>query len=224
MSYAMVKRLIHKDWYFNRWVIAAYVAAGLLSLLTIGIGGETGFFAGSILLITVLISIGIHLVMISVVHERTEQTLAFVMTLPISVREYTTAKILANVTIFGTAWMTLFIGTIALIASRGTLPDGLIPFAVVTLVEIFASYCLILAVALVSESQSWTIGAMVLGNLLLQGVMYGVSNAPNIGKEMTADSIIWRQPITGLLGAELAAILLILALTFYFQSRKTDFL
>jgi ABC-2 type transport system permease protein len=224
MSTTMVKRLIHKDWYFNRWAIAAYTAVGLLSLAIIGAGGEPGFFAGSILLITVLISIGIHLVMITVIHERSEQTLAFVMTLPISAREYTTAKILANVTIFGTAWTILFVGTIALIAGRGTLPDGLIPFAVVILVEILASYCLILAVALVSESQGWTIGAMVLGNLLLQGVMYGVSNAPLIGKEMTGDTIIWRQPITGLLGVELAAILLMLVLTFYLQSRKTDFL
>jgi hypothetical protein len=65
---------------------------------------------------------------------------------------------------------------------------------------------------------------MVLGNLLLQGVMYGVSNAPFVGKEMTGEAIVWRQPIAGVLGMEIAAIVLILVLTFYLQSRKTDFL
>ena len=100
MNTSRVKRLILKDWYFNRGAIAAYVVVGLLSLLAIGLGGEGGFYGGSILLITVLISIGIHLVMITVIHERTEQTLPFVMTLPVSAKEYTTAKILANMLIF----------------------------------------------------------------------------------------------------------------------------
>ena len=78
--------------------------------------------------------------------------------------------------------------------------------------------------ALVTESQGWTIGAMVLGNLLLQGVMYGVSHAPGAAQSFAANAIVWRQPIAGLLGVELAAVLLMLGLTFYLQSRKTDFL
>lgn len=224
MNTPMVKRLIHKDWYFNRGAIASYVAVGLLSLLALGLGGEGAFYIGSILLITVVISIGIHLVMITVIHERSEQTLAFVMTLPISAKEYTTAKVLANMLIFFLAWATLVIGTVAVIAGRGTIPDGLIPFAVVILGYLFTSYCLTLSVALVTESQGWTIGAMVLGNLLLQGVMYGVSHAPGVAQDFAANAIVWRQPITGLLGIELAAILLMLGLTFYLQSRKTDFL
>jgi ABC-type transport system involved in multi-copper enzyme maturation permease subunit len=224
MNTSRVKRLIQKDWYFNRWAIAAYVAVGLLSLLALGAGSEAAFYIGSILLITVVISIGIHLVMLTVIHERTEQTLAFVMSLPVSAKEYTTAKILANMLIFSLAWAVLVIGTVAVIAGRGTIPDGLIPFAVVILGYLFTSYCLTLSVAIVTESQGWTIGAMVLGNLLLQGVMYGVSHTPGAAQDFAANAIVWRQPIAGLLGIELAAILLLLGLTFYLQSRKTSFL
>lgn len=224
MNYPMVRRLIYKDWYFNRWAIAAYVAAGLLALVPIALGGQAGFFAGSVLLITVLISIGIHLTMVSVVNERRDQTLAFVMTLPISVADYTTAKLAANLAIFGAAWTTLLVWTVAVIAGRGNLPDGLIPFAVAVLAQLFAGYCLVLGTALVSESLGWTIGAIVVTNLLVQGVMYWLSNLPAVARDLTGDAIAWRPQIVGLLWAELAAILLVLALTFYLQTRKTDFL
>ncbi|HKV08787.1 MAG TPA: ABC transporter permease [Thermoanaerobaculia bacterium] len=224
MNTSRVKHLIHKDWHFFRGPIVAYIAAGLLSLFAIGKGGDAAFYIGSILLITVVISIGIHLVMLTVVQERSEQNLAFVMSLPVSAKEYTAAKVLANLLIFSLAWVILVIGTVAVIAGRGAIPDGLIPFAVVLLGYLFTSYCLTLGVAIVTESQGWTIGAMVLGNLLLQGVMYGVSHAPGMAQDFAANAIVWRQPITGLLGVELAAILLTLGLTFYLQSRKTDFL
>jgi len=223
MNHAMVQRLIYKDWYFNRFAITAYVAAGLLSLVALALGGEAGFYAGSILLITVLVAVGAHMAMIAVT-ERRDQTLAFVMTLPISTLEYTTAKIVGNLMIFFAAWTTLLVGTVAVIAGRQALPDGLIPFAIVVLFQLFAGYCLMLSVALVSESQGWTIGALVLGNLLLNGVIFAVSNAPGVGANMKSDSIVWSQPIVGVLWAEVAAILFLLGLTFYLQTRKTDFL
>lgn len=224
MNTSRVKRLIQKDWYFIRAAVAAYIATGLLAIFAIGYGSEGAFYGGSILLITVVISMGIHLVMLSVVQERSEQALAFVMSLPVSPKEYTAAKVLANLLIFAFAWVILLVGTVAVIAGRGAIPDGLIPFAVVLLGYLLTSYCLTLGVAIVTESLGWTIGAMVLGNLLLQGVMYGVSHAPGMAQDFAANVIVWRQPITGLLGAELGVILLMLSLTFYLQSRKTDFL
>ncbi len=221
---AMVKRLILKDWYFQRWTIAGYLAAGALALVLLGTGGETSFFAGSILMITVLIALGIHLAMATVVQERTEQTLPFVMSLPISPREYTAAKVLANVLIFLIPWVALTLGTFAVIVGRVGMPHGLIPFATLVLVEIFASYCLILAVALVSESQGWTIGAIIFGNLFVQGFLYYVSHIPAIAATLKGPSILWSRPAVTLLLAEVAVILLLLGLTFWLQGRKTDFI
>lgn len=224
MNIEMIKRLVRKDWHFMRWALAAYVVAGVLSLVPIAFGGQGAFFAGSIALITVIISIGIHLTMQTVVQERSEHTLAFVMTLPVSPIDYTIAKLLANVLIFGTAWLILLIATIAVIASRGALPDGLIPFATAILMQLLAGYCLLLAVAIVSESMGWTIGAIIIGNLALQGVMYALGNTPAIEQANRTDVLVWSQPITGLLLAYLIAIVVMLALTFHLQSRKTDFL
>jgi|CXWL01.1.fsa_nt_gi ABC-type transport system involved in multi-copper enzyme maturation permease subunit len=220
---AMVRLLVRKDWYFLRWPIAAYLLAGGLALALIGRGGEGAFFAGSVLLVTVLISVGIHLPMATVVEERKDQTLPFVMSLPISPREYTTAKILANLGIFLIPWVVLVVGSLAVIAGRAALPDGLIPFTVLVLGEILVATCLILAVALVSESQGWTIGAIVAGNLGFQAFLYGVSHLPSISQAMKGQDIVWSPAAVGILTAELAAVVALLAATFYLQSRKTDF-
>jgi ABC-type transport system involved in multi-copper enzyme maturation permease subunit len=221
---AMVRRLILKDWYFHRWAILAYIVTGAIALGLVAKGGEGAFYLGSVLLITVLIAVGIHLPMATVVEERKEQTLAFVMSLPISSQEYTTAKVLGNLLIFLVPWLTLMAGTVFVIAGRQALPNGLIPFAAILLVEILASTCLILGVALVSESQGWTIGAIVFGNLLFQGFLYYVSHIPSVAAAMQSPTAVWNSAEITLLVVEVAAIALILGLTFYLQSRKTDFL
>ena len=51
--------------------------------------------------------------MVTVVEERNEQTLPFVMSLPISPMEYTTAKILANLLIFLVPLGALMLGSFA---------------------------------------------------------------------------------------------------------------
>ncbi len=224
MNRALIQKLIYKDWYFNRWALFAFVALGLASLVPIATGGEGGFYAGSVLLITAVISIGIQLTMLSVIYERTEHTLPFVMSLPISFREYTTAKIVGNVSIFTAAWLTLVTATVAVIAQRSTLPDGLIPFAILVLGWLFVGYVVTLTVAIVSESLGWTVGAIVVANLSLQAVMYWVSHLPGAKEDLLADAIVWRSPHLALLSAEAGGILLLVALTFYLQSKKTDFL
>jgi ABC-2 type transport system permease protein len=222
---SMVRHLVLKDWHFNRWAILGYLAAGALSLLLLALGSEWWFYAGSILLITVLITVGIHLPMATIINERKEQTLAFVMSLPISHREYTTAKILANLLIVLLPWAALTFGCLALLAVRTRLSAaGLIPFAAVALTEILVGSCLMVAVALVSESLEWTVGAIVLTNLMFQGFLYWVSHIPSMAAAMKSGTVTWSALAIELLLGEAGAILLLLGLTFYLQSRKKDFL
>lgn len=220
---AMVKRLILKDWYLQRWLVRGYFAAGIVSLVILGMGGQAAFYAGTVLLMTVLIAMSAQVVMGTVVKERSEQTLPFIMTMPVSTRQYTTAKILANVLIVFVPWLALALGTIGVLGSpKG--PHGLIPFAVIILTELFVSYSLTLAVAIVTESEGWTIGMIISGNLFLQGFLYVVARMPGIGGNMGGTRAVWSEPAVLLLLCELAAIPLILGLTYYVQSRKTDFL
>jgi ABC-type transport system involved in multi-copper enzyme maturation permease subunit len=224
MSTFMIQRLIRKDWHLMRGTILLYLAAGAVALGLIAWGSEPTFVAGLILIITVLIALGIHVTMATVVVERTEQTLPFVMTLPVSFQEYTVAKVLANLAIFLIPWTAITAGILAMLAVRTGYPAGAIQFYFLVAMELFASYCLVLAVALISESQGATIGATVFGNLFLQAFLYKVSRIPAIAATLKGDRAVWSPPATHVLLGEIAVIVVLLGLTFWLQSRKTDFL
>jgi ABC-2 type transport system permease protein len=222
MSYPMVRRLILKDWHFQRWPIAGLLALGATAIVVIAVGGNGSFYIGSILLLTVLITTGIVLPMMTVIGERKGQTLAFVMTLPISTRDYAVAKILANLLIFLIPFTTLGAATLGLFWLAGSF--GLIPFTLVILGELFASYCLLLGVAVVSESEGWTIGVMAAANLFFQGFIYYVAHMPGIGSTMSGHTMVWNRGGVSILAGELALSVVFVVLTFVLQERKTDFL
>src|SRR5262245_37633593 len=96
MNIGMVKRLIAKDWYLQRWPILGGLGAGAIAVALVGAANETAFYIGFVLLVSVLITVGVQLAMSTVLLERKEQTLSFVMSLPISAREYTVAKLAGN--------------------------------------------------------------------------------------------------------------------------------
>ena len=224
MNASMVKRLILKDWYLQRWAIAGYLAAGVLAVALLAVGSEAAFYGGSVLLVSVLITAGIHLAFATVLLERKEQTLAFVMSLPISAREYTTAKIVGNLLMFLIPWATLVLASVIVILGAESLQDGLIPVTVVIFTEIFVSTCLLLGVALVSESQGWTVGTLVAGNLFFNFFIYGIFRIPAIAAASKSAAIVWGGPVMALLATEAAAIVLLLGITFVLQDRKTDFI
>ena len=127
---AMVPLLIRKDWYLHRYEILGAVAVGLIALPITVFTGKAGFILGVILLVGALVTISMQMAITTVINERKEQTLAFVMSLPVSPREYTTAKILANLLIFLLAWAVILLGALALILLAPGIPHGILPFAV----------------------------------------------------------------------------------------------
>ena len=224
MSTSIVQRLISKDWYLLRKPVLAYVAGGIVSLMLLQFGGAAAFNIGSLLIITLLIAFGMHVVMATVVGERIDQTLPFVMSLPISIAQYTLAKIVANATLFVGGWSIISVGVAAVVLFRAGVPHGLIMLSTIMLLYLLASYFVLLTVAVTTESMGATIGTVVTSNILLNVLMYSLSNVPSIKSTYGSASVVWTG--TGLLviGAELAVIVFALAATFVFQSRKTNFL
>jgi ABC-2 type transport system permease protein len=224
MNHSGITRLILKDWYLQRWTVLASVAAGAAALGVIAAGGKVAALLGIVLLATVIIAVGAQLAVSTIVSERAGQTLAFVMSLPISYREYTAAKILGNLLIFLVPWLALVLGSFATIAVTPGLPLGLVPYVAIMSTEILVSTCLVVAVALATESQGWTIGAVMVGNLALNGVGYVVAHIAAISNGMEGPRIGWSSTASAILAAEFATITLLLGLTFFWQSRKKDFL
>jgi ABC-2 type transport system permease protein len=223
MNYEMVKRLILKDWYLQRGVILASLAGVVATLGIIATGGKVAFLLGLILLIMVIISIGAQMAVATIVTERKEQTLPFVMSLPISYREYTASKIWGNLLIFLIPWLTMVLGSFGLLLLSPS-SRGLLPYTAVMSTEILVSTCLILAVALITESQGWTVAAIMVGNLAVNGIGYIVAHIAGIAKGMWGSTIQWSGAASALLLAEFTTIAVLLGLTFFVQAKKKDFL
>jgi ABC-2 type transport system permease protein len=229
MNYSMVKSLILKDWYFQRITILLSLAGGALSLAIVIFGGQAGFTIGLILLVTILAMISGMTVMNNVLGERENQTLPFLMSLPISYLEYTTSKILGALLIFVPFWLAIVAASLCLILAAPVI-HGLFAFTVIMAFEILVSNCLLIAVALVTESKGWSIAAMVTGNVAISLVGFIVAHIPGIRAGMWgangawSTTIQWSPAATISLAIEFALIALFLGGAFFIQSRKQDFL
>ena len=81
-----------------------------------------------------------------------------------------------------------------------------------------------MAVALISESEGWTIGAIVIANILFQLFLFYISNGSPMANTIEGSIAIWSPFTIVLLIALFIVAFIILGLTFVIQARKTDFI
>jgi len=220
----MIRRLIFKDFYFQRPMLVLALAGGFVGLVLLGLGHDVAFHTGTVLLITALIGHGAYLAMDSVIEERKAQTLAFVLSLPISFRDYVKAKIFGNLLIFGISWSLLTAGTLVLFSVDPEIPNGLIPISLILLTEIFASTALILAVSLITNSVAWAIGCIIAGNIVFNGFLFFLARVPSIGNTIEGPVAVWHRDTLLMLGAEVATIVAALTVAYFVVARRKDFI
>jgi hypothetical protein len=220
---SVVQTLIFRDWYRHRLYLLLSVAAGGLALAVFQMGGEIPMILGATWFFVSLIVLGSMLPVTNVVNERKKQTLPFLMSLPLSVFQYTSAKIVSTVAMFLVPWLALVIAAVSFVAGRRNIPHGIIPVILVLAGLTFIGFCLIAGVALVSESEGWTIAATVASNSSYGFSWYLLARNPAIRGDMQSSVVVWSSTVLTILAAELAVIAVILGLTFYLQSRKRDF-
>ena len=113
MKGSVVRTLILSDWKRHRTVLAAFIVGGGLALALLQIGGELPTILGATWFFMALIVLGCMLPPFNVVNERKKQILPFLMSLPISITQYTTAKLLSTVGMFLVPWVTLVVGAVS---------------------------------------------------------------------------------------------------------------
>lgn len=221
MNRAVIRRLVLADLYLFRWMILGAVAAGAVSIALMPLG-RAAAYVGSVLLICVLIVLNIFLVMSGVVQERKDKVLVFLLSLPISPKQYTAAKIVSNTIGFVVPWLLLTAATV--VTTRVSwIPDGTIPFLVAVLGYLFFYYCLLLAVGLVSDSTGWHAAVITFGNLSVNFLIAFLSVLPSVTMHRDGPMAVWTSDIVTILVLELAVGAAAIALAWYFRSRDTDF-
>lgn len=213
-----------KDWQLNIPVIVLCTMGGMAALGVLLIGGQTPLVLGAVFFFVSMIFCASFLPMSNIVNERKKQTLAFMMSLPITPARYGIAKLLSTLGMFLIPWLTLVAAALFMILGRHVLPNGAIPIALILAAVPFVGFCLITGTSIVGESEGWAIAASAIVNSSYWIAWYLiVSYAPSLTRTWAGPVAVWNAAAVEILASEFAAILMILVLTVLLQTRKHDF-
>ena len=221
MSGSVVGQLILKDLYLLRWMIAGSLFAGGVSIAMMPMG-KTSAYVGGVSLICVLIILNIFLVMVGVAQERKDKVLLFILSLPVSTREYTRAKVFANAIAFVVPWTILSVANIAMIMAT-ELPDGALPFWVTVLVYQLFYYCTLLAVSLLTGSTGWHTAAIIVGNVSVNFLIPFLLARPSVIAHAGGATAVWSADLVTIIILEFVAGVAALGAAMYVHSRRPDF-
>lgn len=222
MNARAVRILFLKDLFLCRWPLFGYLVGGLISAGVACLPGATAGFVGFILMITVAIAAGIHLIGSLLLAESIDQTRVFVMSLPVSLLDYSIAKIGVVLTTFLIPWSAmlalLVIATVVVPGAR----QGMIAVLPMMFLFLLAGFSAQLVTAVVTESVGWTIVVVVLGNVLLNLFLKGLFEHPVIAELSRSEALYWPPVVWQIMAAEIAVIVAGVALALFFQTRQRD--
>ena len=217
-----IRALVLKDWQLFEKQLAAHVLGGILALALIGHARAWSFYVGSLMLIIIMVSASCFAVSTSLMSERKEKTLAFVMSLPVSPLDFYLAKLIGNLITFGVPFL-VFAGGAVAVTLTTPVPDGLVTLVVLICAHQLLAFCVSLCVALQVESEGWNIFAMVGSSVLINPLMAGLSQIPDIQRYWQGNEVVWSWQALSILAAQLVASLALLGFASWRHLRKQAF-
>lgn len=224
MNATMIRHLLRKDLRMMSVPVLGYFLAGLLAVAMLAMGSKAAFYGGMVLMISALVTLSVHPPVNSLCHERKDGTLAFIMSLPISPRDYLWSKLLFNLLTFFVPTTALLLATCALFAWQDAIPDGMIPFVVILFGALGTNAVIILAVAVVTESLEKTIITMAVCNLAFHAVFYAAANLQSMQTHIGGPVAVWNGTVFAFLAAFAAVTAATFAAMVWLKMRKTDVL
>jgi len=227
MNVPTIKQLVLKDLYLHR-----YPTLGLaLALPVVGIapalfGGETMWRqAGLTIMNNSLIYLIFFLPIATIFMERKNHTLPFVMSLPVSYKEYTAAKLIGSMLVFAVTCGVVVLALPAIVARSQQLARGVWPVLAVIIGVYVVIFVVTLGVCLVAESFFWTLALGMLSAVFAFLVFPLLESIPpHLIEHWTSERIVWDGEVLFVLTLELLVSLTVIAATFALQKRKQDFL
>jgi hypothetical protein len=180
------------------------------------------FFVGGSILVVALILLNIMLVMGSLINERKEKIRVFLLSLPVSTTQYNVAKLVSSMIAYLVPAVVLTLGGIVLLLAT-PLPNGFIPLFVATSVHCFFYFCVLLAVALVTDNQTWITTVIIFGNVSVSFVIPGLINLSSMRGSFGTETPVWSTDVVMFITVELVIAIAALALSFVVNSRQTEF-
>jgi ABC-type transport system involved in multi-copper enzyme maturation permease subunit len=219
---SIVLRLMMKDWYLSRTLLAVVGVLGAVSIASLYLRHGLISLVGMVVSLFATMFLGILMPSETIINERMRQNLPFVMSLPVSPMQYTTAKILANWVAFLALWLPIAAGMIGTVAGT-QIYGGIIPIMLLAAFTPFTTFALFVAAAIVTESHARAMGTMIASTAGYSVAWTVIARDPGFWQDVRSPVAIWNPTMISILSIEIGTIVVALALTFYLQSRKTDF-
>ncbi|HBN13804.1 MAG: hypothetical protein CMQ46_06535 [Gammaproteobacteria bacterium] len=218
---SVIVQLVKKDLSLRIRLVPIVILAGLVSLATIAIE-SVGPIISSVLYITTLVAFSVLIGMYNVTMERDKQVQLFVLSLPVSHRQYTISKTLSSLLLFMIPWIVLTAASLAAIVLLAAEPDGLIVFMLPMQLYFAVNFCIFLAVMLVTSSEKIVISTIILTNMGITLVINLLMRMPSIAQSMSADLIVWPADVVLIVLLEIAACVLLPLAAVVTQNKKQD--
>ena len=216
----VVRKLIAKELYLYRWLIAVTVFSGLVCL-GVSCLGRISFGIGSIMFLTVVVAYGCVLPMFSITSDRKEKSVVFVLSLPISRADYRRSKMAGVLLSFLIPWCVLLAAAVVVIKAS-LIPDGMILLTVLLMGLVLTNFCLIVSVLMVTASETFTILLILCTNVSVTFFIVGLTNLTSIGPASARQTLVWDTAALTVLGCEAAAIVVLTFISVWTSGREPD--
>jgi ABC-type multidrug transport system permease subunit len=222
MTRSIVWQLAMKDLRLAWPLVVGSLVLGVLSL-AVSPWSAPAFFVGGSALVVSLVLLNVMLVMSTLVSERKEKIRVFMLSMPVSTTQYSVAKLLSSLIAYLVPAALLTLGGVILLVAT-PLPNGFIPLFVATVVHCTLYFCVLLAFALVTDSQGWTTTVIVCGNVSISFVIPGLIYMSSVGPNLGTENVVWSADVVAFIAIELALAVAALAISFVVNSKKTEFI
>jgi ABC-2 type transport system permease protein len=214
MSGSVVRRLVVKDVYLHRYMLVLALVFGLVSVIVSGTS-RVGFNVGSVFYLSTVIAFGVILVIYGIAQERKDKALLFVLSLPISPKQYLQAKMLSIFTIFFVPWFVLTAGAVVMMLVT-IIPDGLVPFFILVSTFMLMNFTVILCVALLTVNELAITSTVILTNMSVSLFFILLGSIPAIQVHTVDNVVVWSRQFFIVLATQIVVMLIALTLPVYF--------
>jgi hypothetical protein len=228
MSTSIIPQLIRKDLLMSRKIIMMFCLVSLASIGMLGIlfGRIPNWVLVNVaflLLVAPAATCGIVLLMKTNVFEKEKSTQSFIMSLPITVKEFTVAKLLVNLPVFCTFWLAVTVVAFYFSFGLGLFPPGAAPFITMVFLGVFAAYTCILSTSLLSQNLGTTVLSIMIFEIGTSAYLWIIAFLDPIARHIYGPEAIWNSAAVTIVVIQALTAVGVLVMTLGVQIKKRDF-
>ncbi|HEX6636945.1 MAG TPA: ABC-2 transporter permease [Steroidobacteraceae bacterium] len=219
----VTRKLIAKELYLHRWFILATAVAVVASAVAATFG-RTAFNVAAITWLTTVIAFGVMLCIYGISNERKENSLHFVLSLPISPADYVRAKLFGLLLTYLVTWLIATGAALALVGLSEEVPDGMYPYVILLCVFLLANFTLVMCGTMFARTEAVIGAVIILTNMMVSFFMVAVSGRAGIQDHMRDAVPAWNNDFFNVLIIELIVLVIAVAFPLATAARRRDFL